>query len=50
MTKQEAISQETMRYVVACRAHELRAAHIHLLALGRLRGRTVAAWSERDES
>jgi hypothetical protein len=55
-TRQEAIREETLRYVNACAevvnfrndpaAAEVarRIAHIHLLALGRLRGQTVAPW------
>jgi hypothetical protein len=56
MTRQEAIREETLRYVNACAyaatvgndpdevIHARRMAHIHALALGRLRGQTVAAW------
>jgi hypothetical protein len=56
MTRHEAIREETMRYVRACAyaatvrdepegvAHARRMAHIHALAIGRLRGQTVAPW------
>jgi hypothetical protein len=44
MTKQEAIREETRRYVTACAAGNRHKAHIHALALGRLRGQTVAPW------
>jgi hypothetical protein len=56
MTRQEAIHAETLRYVNACAdavtfrddllyaAEARRRAHIHALALGRLRGQTVAPW------
>jgi hypothetical protein len=56
MTRQEAIRAETIRYVNACAyaatvrnepegvAYARRMAHIHALALGRLRGQTVAPW------
>ncbi len=56
MTRHDAIREETLRYVNACAyaatvvnepkgvAHARRMAHIHALALGRLRGQTVAPW------
>ncbi len=56
MTRAEAIREETRRYVNACAnastvthgphqaAHARYMAHIHALALGRLRGQTVAPW------
>jgi hypothetical protein len=61
MTRQEAIREETTRYVNACAyaatvvdeptgtAHARRKAHIHALALGRLRGQTVAAWIHESD-
>jgi len=61
MTRQEAIRAETHRYLNACvnacavreepanaaRARHL--AHIHLLAIGRLRGQTVAPWIHESD-
>jgi hypothetical protein len=63
MTIDEAIREETRRYLSvctvvgllrqannlpdACRAKHL--AHIHLLALGRLRGQTVAPWIHQND-
>lgn len=56
MTRQQAIRQELIRYTNACAyaavvinepdgvARARRMAHIHALALGRLRGQTVAPW------
>ncbi len=51
MTLQQAIREETLRYLRACTTaattHSVRAvhrAHIHALALGRLRGQPVAPW------
>jgi hypothetical protein len=56
MTRQQAIREEITRYINACAyaatvrdepegvAHARRMAHIHALALGRLRGQTVAPW------
>jgi hypothetical protein len=61
MNRQEAIHVETARYVNACvsasagtnepdsstRARRL--AHVHALALGRLRGQTVAPWIHESD-
>ena len=56
MTRQQAIHEEIIRYVIACAyaatvrdepegvARARRMAHIHALAFGRLRGQTVAPW------
>ncbi len=61
MTRHDAIQAETHRYIRACAyaatvhdepngvAHARRMAHIHLLALGRLRGQTVAPWVHESE-
>jgi hypothetical protein len=61
MTRQEAIREETLRYVNACAERVAlrddpaaandarRRAHIHLLALGRLRGQTVAPWIHQSD-
>jgi hypothetical protein len=61
MTRGEAIHAETTRYVSACAsasavanepdgvAHARRMAHVHALALGRLRGQTVAPWIHESD-
>jgi hypothetical protein len=61
MTRYEAIHEETRRYVRACAdaatirsepsraARARRMAHIHALALGRLRGQTVAPWIHESD-
>jgi hypothetical protein len=61
MTRQEAIHAETIRYIIACAyaatvinepngvAHARRMAHVHALALGRLRGQTVAPWIHESD-
>jgi len=43
ITKDEAIQQEIMKYVRACRRHDTRAAHIHRMTIARLRGWIVEA-------
>jgi hypothetical protein len=61
-TRQEAIREETLRYVNACAEAAFfqqidpataedarRMAHIHVLALGRLRGQTVAPWIHQSD-
>jgi hypothetical protein len=61
-TRQEAIREETLRYVNACAEvatfqhidpataeDARRMAHIHALALGRLRGQTVAPWIHQSD-
>ena len=61
MTRHQAIREETLRYVNACAyaatvrdeptgtARARRLAHIHALALGRLRGQTVAPWIHQHD-
>jgi len=49
MTRQQAIHEETRRYVTACATGNRHKAHIHALALGRLRGQTVAPWIHRAD-
>ena len=63
MTRTDAIAEETRRYVNACDLAAVlwrnnnptdarqaqRQAHIHLLALGRLRGQTVAPWVRQSD-
>lgn len=63
MTIEEAIREETRRYLTVCtvvgllrQANNLldarqaqHLAHIHLMALGRLRGQTVAPWIHQDD-
>jgi hypothetical protein len=46
MTRADAITEETRRYVNAARAGNRHLAHIHWLALSRLRGR--APWDLED--
>ena len=63
MTRHDAIAAEVRRYVNACAVTALlrrnnnptdarearRMAHIHLLAIGRLRGQTVAPWVHQSD-
>ena len=63
MTRHDAIAEETRRYINACAVSALlrrnnnladarqahRLAHIHALALGRLRGQTVAPWVHQSD-
>jgi hypothetical protein len=60
VTRVEAVHVETLRYLDACATAATtadpavavsarRKAHIHVLALGRLRGQTVAPWIHQSE-